>query len=157
GRQKPTPAEEFLLAQLYEADANWPRARERLLGLVTGKGGGNPEYLAHFVRSLLRHDETTEARRWLVALQRAEPGGPRAVELEARVLAKEGQGRDAVRLVAEYARKQAAEKKNPAMLAAGAGLLDELGEKADAEALYREFAAGGQPEAVLLLARFLAR
>jgi tetratricopeptide (TPR) repeat protein len=156
-RQKPTPAEEFLLAQLYEADGDWAKARARLLGLVTGKGGTNAEYLAHYIRALLRHDETADARRWLGQLQKAEPGGPRAVELEARVLAKEGQGREAARLVAEYAHKQAAEKKNPALVVAAAALLDELGETAEAEALYREFAAGGQPDGALILARFLAR
>ncbi len=158
-RLRPTPAEEFLLAQLYEADRNWPKASERLLSLATSKHGATPEVLAYLVRALLRHNQVGDARNWLDRLEKQEPGSARVVELKAHLLKEEGKGDEAGRLLTEFARKEADDKKDPVVLGRCAGLLADLGRPAEAEELFRLYAArseGSRPESVLALATFLA-
>lgn len=157
-RIKATPGEQFLLAQLYEADRNWSKANEILLSLANSKEGATPDVLAFYVRALLHHNENDLARGWLKKLQAMEPGGPRAVELEARVLKAEGKGDDLARLVTEYARKESVAKKTPQLLGRAGTLLDELGRPADAEQMFRLYADADKssPEGTLALATYLA-
>ena len=48
GKQTPSPDEQFLLAQLYEAERNWPRARVTLLSLMAA-GSKDPRHLTWHV------------------------------------------------------------------------------------------------------------
>ena len=174
-RLRPTPDEQFLLARLYDADGNWERAGVLLAGLAApARGVANPGHLAYYVRGLLRNQKGMEAAVWLSKLESVEPNGPRTVELKARVLKEQGKAVDAVNLVNKYAEDAWDKTKNPAVLGASAGLLEELGnaEKGDkdarsktlyikaAEKLYRlQFKAAGpeKPDAALALAVFLGR
>ena len=109
---------------------------------------------------MLRHDQVAEAARWLTRLEKKEPQTARTLLLTARLLAKQGQGRGAARLIGDYVRKEFATKKEPGILAAGAGLLEELNQERAAEDLYRQYvteARAKQPDSVLQLAAFLAR
>jgi tetratricopeptide (TPR) repeat protein len=73
----PLPAEEQLrLARLYEAEGDWARARECLLGLVA-RDGQNPAYLAALAEGLLKRGRRAEARPWLERLAQVEPDAPR--------------------------------------------------------------------------------
>jgi tetratricopeptide (TPR) repeat protein len=154
GRRQPlTPDEQFVLAGLHEAEGDWPAARARLRSLVTAHGD-RPLYLRHYISGLLQRGDSGEAAFWLAKLKKTEPDSPLTVELEVRVLQKQGKAAEALALV-----KQRASKKDfPAAVAAR--LLDLLGEPAarDAEVAYRSLAAGSpRPEDRLGLANFLAR
>jgi len=145
------PDARLVLAQLYEADGNWPRAASQLLGLVT-EHESNPLYLANYIRGLLRHDRADEAGRWADKLLALRPQSPESSALKARVLHAQGDAAGAVSLVRSAARLQEAG-------ARWAGhLLEDLGQPAEAEKYFREYAADPKrPEGALILAQFLAR
>jgi cellulose synthase operon protein C len=158
-RVKPTPPEEFLLAQLYDSDRNWSKASERLLSLVNSRHGATPEIIAYFVKGLLRHNQLSDARFWLTRLEQLEPNNARTVELKARMLKEENKGDEAARVLTEFAHKEFAAKNDPTVLQRTAALLSDLGRPAEAEALYRmqvERTEKMRPESLLSLASFLA-
>lgn len=162
-----TPAEEFLLAQLYELDGNWPKAFERFLGVLSGRGGSNPRYLAHFVRSLLRNDDLAGAATWLARLEAHENNNPMrkgksplVAELRARLLVKQGRSGQAAELLRTYAEETFKDKNNPVILQTVGMLMSELKLNRDAEVLLRQYVAVAEmktPASVLVLAEFLAR
>lgn len=165
-RAHPGPAEEFLLAQLYELDGDWPKANERLLGLLSRRGGDTPAYLAYYVRALLRHKDLPGAVKWLARLEERErrdakgKDSPRVVELQARVWAAQGQRSKAADRLKKFAAEQYKEQDNPLVLRAVGVLLAELQLTAEAEELLRQYVAAAEmktPAAVLVLADFLAR
>jgi tetratricopeptide (TPR) repeat protein len=158
-RVKPTPPEEFLLAQLYEADRNWTKANERLVLLVTSPHGKTPEIMAYFIRALLRHNQTSDARALLVQLEKVEPDSARTNELKARILKEDNKADEAGRLLTAYARKEFALRKDAGVLSRTANLLADLGRPVEAEELYRFCLAQtdvSRPEPALALATFLA-
>jgi tetratricopeptide (TPR) repeat protein len=80
------------------------------------------------------------------------PDAIETTELRARVLKAGGEPSQAVDLLQQYARKPGA------LLDLAAALLEDLGQPAEAEAMYRRYVAATKaPEAPLALARFLAR
>jgi tetratricopeptide (TPR) repeat protein len=142
-----------MLGQLYDADGNWPKARERLQTLMTVAKDSPlfPSYLAYFARALLRRGQADQAQVWLGKLEQLQPQAPATIEIKARVLAAEGKGA-AAELVTAYS------KDKDSQVAPLARLLEELGQVDAAESLYRRFAAApGHPENALTLAAFLAR
>ncbi len=148
---RPTPDDQFFLAQLYDAVGDWSKARERMLGLLAERGE-DPGYMTYFTRCLVRRGEWTEAKPWLMRLVAVRPDAFPTLELRCRVLKAEGRGKEAAELVKEYTAKAGADLER-----AGA-LLEELGEAAAAESVYRRLAdLHGQPENKLVLAAFLAR
>ncbi|HVS38160.1 MAG TPA: tetratricopeptide repeat protein, partial [Gemmataceae bacterium] len=80
------PDEEFRLAQLYEADARWPEARE-LLGHLMTVDKQNPEYLGYLIDGLLRHDQAEEAGPWTARLAELEPSSERVKAFQVRIAA----------------------------------------------------------------------
>ncbi|MBX6312993.1 MAG: tetratricopeptide repeat protein [Isosphaeraceae bacterium] len=147
-----TPNEQFLLARLYEGERDWPKARERMLSLLAAHAD-NPLYLASYISSLLRRGQADEAQLWLLKLERLEPQAFRTMSLKARMLAARGEGAAAVALLKDYIRDQGAPLLGPI-----AALLDQIGQAAAAEELYRQYAAQSkQPESTLALAQYLAR
>jgi tetratricopeptide (TPR) repeat protein len=158
-RVKPTPQEQFLLAQLYESDRNWTKASEKLLELIASKQGKTPEIVAFYIRALLRHDRVSDARVLMSDLETMDPNSARTVGLKARLLTEENKGDEAGRLLKDFARKEFAAKKDPQTLSRFASLLADLGRPAEAEELYRLNVAETEktrPESVLGLASFLA-
>jgi tetratricopeptide (TPR) repeat protein len=152
GQRVATPEDHFLLAQLYEANGDWPRARKRLLALAGLPGGGNALYLAHHARSMLRHDELAEAEQALANLKKVDPGGAVTVEIQARVLSKQGKGKEAVTLLKHHAQGRGVD------IATVAALLEQLGEKDAAEEMYREHAGrAAGPAGILVLVGYLGR
>lgn len=161
-RLRPTPEEQFLVAQLYEMDGRTREANERYLSLVTGPGAGNPQFLAYYVRTLLRQKDAMGASTWFTRLK-ALPGqekSPAVQELQARVLFAEGKRAEAAAYVERFTRELVAERKNPAILRLGATLLNELDSPAEAETMLREYVRAVEaknPISALVLAEFLAR
>jgi cellulose synthase operon protein C len=152
GQQMTTPADhKFVLAQLYEADGNWPKARSQHLSLLSGNDR-NPTYLALFIRALLRHQSATEAGPWLDKLVEVAPAALPTLDLRVQVLRAKGNGAEAINLVKSYAKEKDARQD------VAATWLEQLGQAADAEIAYRSFAAQSkQPESVLQLALHLTR
>jgi tetratricopeptide (TPR) repeat protein len=158
-RVKPTPQEEFMLAQLYEADRNWQEAATMLLSLITSKRGKTPEVLAYYIGGLLRHGQTARAREFLPDLEAIEPNSVRTLELKARLLKDAGDAPEAAKLLTEFARKDFATKKDLTTLSRIAGLLSDLGLAKESEELFRFGYAEMEktrPESALALASFLA-
>jgi predicted Zn-dependent protease len=160
GRRQ-TDADQFLLAQLYETTGDWPRAREKMLGLLADEDSHleqplqHLQHLASYVTSLLRHGQADEAEVWLKQLAQRDQNEPQmfvTVALKARLLHAQKKGDAVVPLLKDYAEKR------PPDLGRVAALLDELGQDAAAEVHYRKYVAQAQkPQAPLALAEFLAR
>ncbi len=150
-REPPRPDDRYLLAQLYEADGNWPKAREQLQSLLAGNGE-NPVYLAHNTLILLRQGLNDEAQSWLGKLEKLEPRSLRTLDLKARLLKARGRAGEAAALLEALVREKADQ------VGSVAKLLEELGQVAAAEKLYRQFASQPlEPQARLVLAGFLGR
>jgi len=150
-REPPRPDDQYLLAQLYEADGNWSKAREQLRSLLAGDGE-NPVYLAHNTLILLRQGLTDEAQSWLDKLEKLEPRSLRTLGLKARLLKARGRADEAAALLGALVREKADQ------VGYVAKLLEELGQVAAAEKLYRQFASESlEPQAILVLAGFLGR
>jgi tetratricopeptide (TPR) repeat protein len=142
----------FVLAQLYDLDNNWPRAQltlQTLLGSVQGK---NPAYYAYYAGRLVRKGDVAGAQTWLAKLESTEPESFRCQEIRARVLAAQGQAGEAAALLRTYAQGK------DARLDLTAALLEELGQAAAAEEIYRKLAARSEkPESILVVAQYLGR
>jgi predicted Zn-dependent protease len=149
-RVAPAPEVRFLLAQLSEADGNWPKARAHLRVLL-GEHDKNPVYLAYSVRALLRHKQVDEAGEWLDRLVKVTGPTFTTVELRARILHARDQADAMAKLLKDYAAQK------EARLDLAAALLEEFGRGADAERLYRAHAASRDPRSTLPLAGYLGR
>lgn len=151
-RSAPLPEELFLLAQLYEAAQDGPQALDAWQRLARMPGGDQPRYLAGFARYLLRHGEAQRARPYVEQVAQKEPGALATLELQARLLEKDSKAAEATDLLRKRASAVAAD------ILPCAGLLEELGQTAAAEELFRTHAANtAQPTAVLPLVQFLGR
>ena len=150
-RGPPTEEDLFLLAQLYEHDGEWMKAREQMLTLLASHEK-DPRYLAHYINSLIRRGDVDEARIWFGKLEELEPLSLRTLVTKTRLLKAQGKGDEAVALLKTSAQRQ------DAQLLLIAALLEEMGEIAEAEMMYRKFDAQAKhPEDALVLARFLGR
>lgn len=142
---------QFILAQVYETNGDWPKARAQLHSLLKDDEK-NPVYLAYFVRASLRNKEVEEAQTALDRLDQLDGPAFVRLELRARVLHASGKSQDAVKVLDGYAHEK------DARLDAVASLLNELGQPEAAEKLYREYARNAaEPTNALLLARHLGR
>jgi tetratricopeptide (TPR) repeat protein len=143
------PLMQLLLARLYEAEGQWPRARACLNALAQAEEK-NPAVLRAAVWPLLRHGEVEEAGRLVEQL--GEDQSPEATELRVRVLYACGKKEEALRLLDKYRADR--EERLPSV----ALVLESLGENEAAEKLLRRLAANPkQPGGLLLLAGHLAR
>jgi tetratricopeptide (TPR) repeat protein len=113
----------FLLAQLYEAEGVWPKAREQYGNLVTTYKD-QPSYLLFYARGLLAQREFGEAQRCVERLEqlekarRLDPGSLGAIELQIRLLDGRGEVDKAVALLkAQCERKGAAPETTLALAA----------------------------------------
>jgi tetratricopeptide (TPR) repeat protein len=150
-RQPLSPEDRFLLVQLYERVGEAGKARDRLLPLV--QSGGNARYLAHHIDRLLREGRTSEAEGWLPDLEKLQPGSLPVAALRARLLKARGKMAEGAALL-----KRQAEGKDAATAARVAALVEDLGDAAGAEDLYRRYAAESkQPDRALVLARYYGR
>ncbi len=180
-----TDDEQLILAQLYESVGEWPKAREQMLLLLyrmdgkvgaegnsakTGQAKSNLKttyaaYLTQFCSSLLRREATetkeaakksllVDAQLWFDKLEALEPDSWRTVATKALLLNKKGDGKSAVGPLTALADKE------PNLVPPVARLLEEIGQKEDAEKMFKKFVAQSQaktPESVLVLAQFLGR
>jgi predicted Zn-dependent protease len=124
GRGAAAPEVRLLLARLYEADGDWPRARGQLLALL-GEQDKSPVYLAYYVRALLRHRQADEAESWVKRLAEVSRPTFEAVELQAWVFHANGKASEALTVARRYYQKKGAR------LDLAGGLLEQLGRPAE--------------------------
>ncbi|MCI0459244.1 MAG: tetratricopeptide repeat protein [Gemmataceae bacterium] len=150
-RKERSPADQFLLAQLYEAVGNHRGAQLEIESLLAAKPN-DPGYLAFHVQILLGRKALDEAEQSLTRLEKAQPDTYRTLRLKARLLHARGKAKDAVKFLEDLAERK------PTQLGPVAVLLEEIGQHQAAERAFRRFAAQPkQPRNVLLLATFLGR
>jgi tetratricopeptide (TPR) repeat protein len=145
------PDDRYRLAQLHEAEGSWQKAYAEIRDLLAGDPP-NQVYLAHAARTLLRHGQVDEARSCTDDLEKLDPRAPAVAELRARLLKQSWRREEAVGLLKSFVRKR------PDQVGNVAAVLEDLGEMAAAEELYRESTARSDHAGpILALARFLGR
>jgi tetratricopeptide (TPR) repeat protein len=141
----------FLLAQLHDADGNWPTAELHFLAILRSQER-NPAYLDRYLSGLLRQGKADAAQPWLDKLVAVAPKALRTLELRIQVLKALAKTDEAAKLVKGYTREK------DARLDVAAQWFELLGHHSEAEVAYRSFAASSkQPEAILLTALHLGR
>lgn len=122
-RRELTAEDEYLQAQLHEADGQAVKARELLRSLATTQKS-NPFFVAGYAQLLLRQNRATEAEPMIDALEKLEQtravhvGDFGSVDLRVRLLEMRGEGRKAVELLrAQAARPDAGPEDTLALIA----------------------------------------
>ncbi|MEO6810575.1 MAG: tetratricopeptide repeat protein, partial [Isosphaeraceae bacterium] len=139
----------FLLAQLFEAAGDWPKAREQARKLLDQRGN-NPIYLAYYITALVRHQLAGEAQVYLDQFKALAPGQTATIVIEAQVRNAQRRSEEAVALIRSLRETNIA----PVVIARA---LEELGQLDAAEADFRAAAQSGQDGQVLALAEYLGR
>ncbi|HWE37739.1 MAG TPA: tetratricopeptide repeat protein [Isosphaeraceae bacterium] len=138
------PADQLLLAQLYEGLGDWPKAKPRFQ--AAAEADRSPRTITLLVQALVRHKQGDEAGRWL---DRLEATAPATVRLKALVLREQGKVDRAVATVEDFGR-------DGSRLESAATILEQLGQLGPAERAFRRLAKAS-PQGGLALARFLGR
>ncbi len=147
----PNSSERYLLAQLHEANGNWPAAEQQFRTLLQNKAK-NPAVLARYVRGLISQRQTNDAASWLRQLVALAPDSLDTLDLQVAVLKQSKRNDDAADLVLKYAQSK------DARLDLAARWLESLDRPADAERLFRAFADSSiVPGHKLELALFMGR
>lgn len=150
-----SPDELFGLAQLYEQTGDWSKARDTVINIVA-KVPGNPMLWNAFAQMLLKHNALTEAEHWIAKVEEAQPKSPAAVELRARLLAKQGKPEEAGDLLVKLLNSAPNEETRLQMTTGVVALLEEFRQPVAAEAILRK-AVAEHPRATIVLASFLGR
>ncbi len=112
-RWSPTPQDRFLLAQLYSAEGDWPKAAGQL-ELLADSPQTEPRYLAAYVEALLRLEQPAQAEPPLARLETAAPNEFPTVRLRAEALLERGQVDQAIRLLRKYLEQSGSESPDEA-------------------------------------------
>jgi tetratricopeptide (TPR) repeat protein len=131
-RQPLAAHELYALARLYEAELDWPKAKDRMIGALASPGGQTAIYLASFVRDLLAHGEAAEAEIWVAKFEKIAPQSFSPIALRSLCLKAEHKNDDAAKLLKAHAKDQDADRVTVA------GLLEQVGDPAAAEEAFRQ-------------------
>jgi tetratricopeptide (TPR) repeat protein len=118
-----TPNDKLILALLYEAAGQWPKAQSQLDYLVA-QYPGVPQFLAQYVQLLLRHDDPRRGEAELKKLEELEKkreAGTNAYateDLRALLLEKTGKKDEAVELIRRTVGRPGAPPEGPVVLIA---------------------------------------
>ena len=144
-------AEKFLLARLYASGDDWFKSRDLLQGLLVTEPK-NLDFLATLAAILLDHNRVAEAAGPVDQLVEVAPKALATIDLQARLLWRQGQVDSAVALLENYARTSTGD------ITPVASALETIGQPKAAEAIYRRLATdGAKPSATLNLALYLGR
>ena len=102
--RQPTPDQLFILANLYNAESDWPKARDAMIKLLSANAKHEKyhDYLAAFIGNLLNHDEMNEAELWLNRLVELKTHSFATVDRFARLQAKKNKSGEIVAAVKAY-------------------------------------------------------
>jgi tetratricopeptide (TPR) repeat protein len=152
-RDKLTPADLFLLAQLYVKTGDRPRVRLALSDLVR-VAGREPVYVAYYAKWLLREKDLRAADEWVGKFAELEPDSLLSAELKARLLAARNQldrARDVLRPKTEGPK---------GAVGPVAQICEEIGLLEEADSLYRRLwdeNKTARPETGLVVAAYYGR
>ncbi len=164
------PRDQFLLARLYLANADWPKASKQMRSILASNAA-DARYIAAYVDALLTRNELNEADLWIKELERHDPGGLASTQLRLRALALGGQIDQAVNLATQYVDQNTRQIPQPHrrleavtlyldQLAAQFKLQDRPDDAArllrETETLLRHYASSDN-KSTLVLAAYLAR
>jgi tetratricopeptide (TPR) repeat protein len=141
------------MAQLYNANREWPKCQSTLLGLLKERNRDS-SHLAYLVSLLIERGELDQAERWLQEFKPADSSqGLVFLELRARTLKARKRDSDLFAFLQSYA------KDHPDQIGAVAPLFERYGFITDAEGAYRASIAqdSKRPTRILPLIGFLAR
>ncbi|NMC21788.1 MAG: tetratricopeptide repeat protein, partial [Thermogutta sp.] len=150
------PAEDrFQWAVALESLGRWPDARARLAELLRPPAQSG-RHLEFYIRKLIAHDSpASEIRPLLEDLAKVAPSPWTASELQARLAAREGEPREAARILGTFLEgKDDSRPRPPAPLVLR--WFEELGLHQEAEDRWRSLVSS-QPQATLGLAGFFGR
>ena len=148
------PEDHLLLAQLYEREGDWPKARQRLFALLATHSF-NPQYVAYFASTLIQRGDAADAEPWVNKLVQLEPDALRTLEVRARYLAATQRLAQATKLLMEYVDNDSMRPSSKAARAlVAASLLGQIGEPNVADKLFRQY-VDQHPEGPILYATFL--
>ncbi len=149
--QVPIPDDQYVLAQLYEADGDWAAAKSEYEKVLKADPKNNTVALT-YARALIRRKDFDGARFWVKKLEDTAPRTPALLEVQSRLLAATNRGAEAASLARSIVDLQ------PNQAPGVAALLEEIGEISAAEAMFRQVANNpDKPTNPLLLAEFLGR
>jgi tetratricopeptide (TPR) repeat protein len=141
----------LVLAQLYDAEDQWPKAKQAFQELIAANPE-SPKHLIAFLKALVKHQEFDEANQYLQKLEGQKYSSLQLLGLKASILNSQGQTDKAVEQVRDFA------KANPAQAKGCSELLERLGDFASAETLLKEQSDQKEhPDNLLALAAFYGR
>ncbi|MFV2066833.1 MAG: tetratricopeptide repeat protein [Pirellulales bacterium] len=142
------------MARLYFRAGKWRKCRQMMDDLLVQQPK-DPATWAVYCQMLLERDELSEASRRLRRLEKLAPDGLTTHELKARLLAKQGDTKQAVAALRAALPKKV-DAKQIRLLVRIASVLTEIEQYEIAEKLYRKM-ADLEPRAQVALASFLAQ
>jgi predicted Zn-dependent protease len=147
------PTDRLLLAQLHEANDDWGKARQQLVGLRKTPGGNAPASLVAYASAMLRHGELEAAEEALNQLQKAPQRDELAfLLLKAQLWHRRGKAKESVTLLEAHATKTGQ------AFGRVATVLEGLNEHQAAERMYKKHGEkAANPAAPLAYAHFLGR
>lgn len=157
---KPSPNEAVLLAQLYEDEDDWPKAKAILDEMVLSKEGVSPNFRAYYILAMLRHNELTPAETQMKELEAKAKGQPIIVEPKVRLLVAQKKSTEAVDFLESQANHLFNNSKDPSVFLSASNLLQATDQKQAAEKMARKFVAEASakfPSAILSLVELFAR
>lgn len=150
-KTKLPPGDRLVMAQLYESQGDWSKARLMFQELVASYPD-NTKILMAYLRVLVKRNEFNEANQWLQRLKDLKYSSAQLLAIQASLLNAQKQTPQAIELVREFA------KQNPEQSRAAADMLERLGETTEAESMLKKLAEQkDHPENALALAAFYGR
>ncbi|OHB74803.1 MAG: hypothetical protein A2W31_18740, partial [Planctomycetes bacterium RBG_16_64_10] len=146
--------EQLILAQLYHRAGQWPACRSLMDDLIAQNSSDYRIWAVYSVMLLDRGDLSQAARR-IAQLESLDPNNTATKELQASLLAKQGQPQEAVATLKQILPAAPTRKDVPTLLRV-AGLLGQIKQYDQAEQVFRQ-AAELEPRTRLQLATFLGR
>jgi tetratricopeptide (TPR) repeat protein len=137
------------LARLYERVGNWPKAKEVMTGVVASRDADPLTFLA-YAEMLLRNGAYSEVDVWLSRYDRVRNDG-RSLPLRVTLRVRQKREKEAVNLVANWLGPAPWSGKMQ-QVSQAATLLQDLGQYAEAEKLWRAYVKA-DPRATIVLAR----
>lgn len=131
-QNKANSEDRFLLAQLYEGEGDWNKAKAKMLDLISLQDK-KPHQLAHCASSFLRQGLVVEAQMWLTELEKLDRDSLLTLSVRARLLEAQGKSNEAIDLIAKMVEKP--DDTQTARLFFAATLLDELNQTSAARKL----------------------
>ncbi len=153
-----TADDQFLLAQLYESERDWARARARLRELLGGqdRSANYVAHVAHYARALARRGELEEAQLWCDRLEQTEPSHFQTLEIKVRLLVARNQLPQAMEQLENFLRRESARAGGEVEATRLAALLLDDLSRPEAERFYRRYMEL-RSEGTLALVSFLGR